>query len=119
MSLVVVVVVGGGGRDGRRDTCATEAEEARQFARADHWASTGEELPNAPRATHRASKRRRKRQAKPVARRCDTSSNEPTGTDKDDASATPRGDSPNTGSEAGSTSAAQAVVEPERDVVGT
>ena len=81
--------------------------------------ATGEELPNAPHATHRAGRRKRKRQAKPVARRCDTSSNEPTGTDKDDASATPRGDSPNTGSEAGSTSAAQAVVEPERDVVGT
>lgn len=105
------------GRDGRGR--GTEAEVARQFERAMHWASTGEKLPNSPLAV--ARRKRRRCQAKPIARRCDSSSNERAssqGADTDDGSATPRRDDERTGSEAGSSAAAAAVVESESDAAG-
>ena len=105
------------GRDGRGG--ATEAEVARQFERAVHWASTGEKLAN-PRFRLPARKRVR-RHAKPVARRCGFSSSERAssqGADTDDGSATPRRDDQRTGSEAGSFAAAEAVVESESDAAG-
>ena len=105
------------GRDGRGR--GTEAEVARQFERAMHWASTGEKLPNSPLAV--ARRKRRRCQKKPIARRCDSSSNERAssqGADTDDGSATPRRDDQMTGSEAGSPAAVAAVVESESDAAG-
>ena len=105
------------GRDGRGR--GTEAEVARQFERAMHWASTGEKLPNSPLAVARRKRRRCER--KPIARRCDSSSNERAssqGADTDDGNATPRRDDERTGSEAGSSAAAAAVVESESDAAG-
>ena len=106
------------GRDGRGR--GAEAEVARQFERAMHWASTGEKLPNSRLGVARR-KRRRCHQEKPIARRCDSSSNERAssqGADTDDGSATPRRDDQRTGSEAGSPAAAAAVVESESDAAG-
>ena len=103
------------GRDGRGR--GTEAEVARQFERAMHWASTGEKLAN-PRLPAR---KRVRRQEKPVARRCGFSSSEresSQGADTDDGSATPRRDDQRTGSGADSFAAAEAVVESESDAAG-
>ena len=105
------------GRDGRGR--GTEAEVARQFERAMHWASTGEKLANL--SFRLPARKRVRRHAKPVARRCGFSSSEresSQGADTDDGSATPRRDDQMTGSEAGSPAAAAAVVESESDAAG-
>ena len=105
------------GRDGRGR--GTEAEVARQFERAMHWASTGEKLANL--SFRLPARKRVRRHAKPVARRCGFSSSERAssqGADTDDGSATPRRDDQRTGSEAGSSAAAAAVVESESDAAG-
>ena len=105
------------GRDGRGR--GTEAEVARQFERAMHWASTGEKLANL--SFRLPARKRVRRQEKPVARRCGFSSSERAssqGADTDDGSATPRRDDQRTGSEAGSSAAAAAVVESESDAAG-
>ena len=79
--------------DGRGGTGAMEAEVAAQFARAEHWASSGEKLP----CPDLPSRRKRRR---PVARRCSSASSQ--GADTDDAHVTPKRSNPRTPSEAGS-----------------
>ena len=100
--------------DGRGGTGAMEAEVAAQFARAEHWAASGDKLP----CPDLPSRRKRRR---PVARLCSSAS----GADTDDARTpsesprnTPKRSNPRTPSEAGSASVAGAVVEPEDDAVG-
>ena len=102
--------------DGRDWVAAMETEVATQFARAEHWASSGEKLP----CPDLPSRRKRRR---PVARRCSSASSQ--GADTDDARTpsesprnTPKRSNPRTPSEAGSASVAGAVVEPEDDAVG-
>ena len=120
--------------DGRGGTGAMEAEVAAQFARAEHWASSGEKLP----CPDLPSRRKRRR---PVARRCSSASSQGAdtddahvtpkrsnprtpseagsqGADTSDAHVTPKRSNPRTPSEAGSASVADAVVEPEDDTVG-
>ena len=96
---------------------------ARQFERATHWASSGEKLPNPPLA-RRPLRKRKRCQEKPVARLCDSSSDERAscqGADTDDASVTPMRENPRTPSEVGCTSVAEsvadAVVESDNDLV--
>ena len=118
--------------DGRGGTGAMEAEVAAQFARAEHWAASGDKLP----CPDLPSRRKRRR---PVARLCSSASGADTddahvtpkrsnprtpsearsqGADTDDTHVTPKRSNPRTPSEAGSASVAGAVVEPEDDAVG-
>ena len=101
-------------RDGRDWVAAMETEVATQFARAEHWAASGEKLP----CPDLPSRRKRRR---PVACFCSSAS----GADTDDARTpsesprnTPKRSNTRTPSEAGSASVADAVVEPEDDAVG-
>ena len=75
--------------DGRGGTGAMEAEVAAQFARAEHWAASGDKLP----CPDLPSRRKRRR---PVARLCSSAS----GADTDDAHVTPKRSNPRTPSEA-------------------
>ena len=75
--------------DGRGGTGAMEAEVAAQFARAEHWAASGEKLP----CPDLPSRRKRRR---PVARLCSSAS----GADTDDTHVTPKRSNPRTPSEA-------------------
>jgi len=97
---------------------------ARQFERAEHYASSGETLPN-PRLAVKRNRKRQRINCKPIARRepsGDSASDERASSqtaDTDDASVTPMRQNPRTGSEAGSPAAAEDVVETESDADAT